>query len=235
VITLLGASPLTNECHTALVDPGATVLDNCSGVVNLSTNSTVNPNAVGVYTIEYVAGDAAGNSATNTRQVYVVDTTAPVITQCAPAQTVTAGYNGLAILSNLTSLVVATDACSSSVNIAQQPPAGTEVPVGTNMIEFYVDDGNGNTNTCTSTVTVNAATLEAPTIISGHILGNHSFELTFSGPDAQPYEVQASANPTNPPDGWDVLTNSVFGTGPATFIDTGATSQTMRFYRVVSP
>ena len=235
VITVLGGNPLTTECHAEFVDPGATALDNCSGVVSLSTNSTVNPNTVGVYTIEYVASDAAGNLATNTRQVYVVDTTPPVITQCAPDQTVTAGYNGLATLSNLAILVVATDACSASVNIAQQPPAGTEVPVGPNTVVFYVDDGNGNTNTCTSTVTVNAASLVAPTILSGQVLGNGSFKLTFSGPNTQSYEVRASANLTNPPDSWDVLTNSAFGTGPATFIDTSATSHPMRFYRVVSP
>ena len=235
VITVLGASPLTNECHAAFEDPGATALDGCSGVVSLSTNSTVNPNAVGVYAIEYVASNAVGNSATNTRQVYVVDTTAPVITQCAPDQTVTAGSDGLATLSNLTLLVIATDACSASVNVAQQPSAGTEVPVGTNTVQFYVDDGNGNTNTCTSTVTVNASSLVAPTILGAQVLADRSFKLTFSGPDAQTYEVRASANLTNPLSSWDVLTNSAFGIGPATFIDTNATSQAMRFYRVVSP
>ena len=35
---------------------------------------------VGVNTLQYVASDAAGNSATSTRTVYVVDTTAPVVT-----------------------------------------------------------------------------------------------------------------------------------------------------------
>src|SRR5205085_2429790 len=29
-IALLGGSPLTNECHTAFVDPGFTALDDCS-------------------------------------------------------------------------------------------------------------------------------------------------------------------------------------------------------------
>ena len=48
--------------------------------LGVTTNSTVNPNAVGVYTINYAATDPSGNSATNTRTVYVVDTTAPVIT-----------------------------------------------------------------------------------------------------------------------------------------------------------
>ena len=80
VVTLNGANPLTNECHAALADPGATASDTCAGSLGVTTNSTVNPNAVGVYTIKYSATDPSGNSATNTRTVYVVDTTAPVIT-----------------------------------------------------------------------------------------------------------------------------------------------------------
>ena len=80
VITLNGANPLTNECHAAFVDPGATASDACAGSLAVTTNSTVNPNAVGVYTIKYSATDPSGNSATNTRTVYVVDTTPPVVT-----------------------------------------------------------------------------------------------------------------------------------------------------------
>ena len=78
VITLNGANPLTNECHAAFVDPGATANDACAGSLGVTTNSTVNPNAVGVYTIGYSATDPSGNSATNTRTVYVVDQTPPV-------------------------------------------------------------------------------------------------------------------------------------------------------------
>ena len=100
---------------------------------------------------------------------------------------------------------------------------------------FYVDDGNGNTNTCTGTVTVNAAPLVAPTILSEQVLGDGSFKLTFSGPDTQPYKVRASADLNLPLGSWDVLTNSAFGTAPATFIDTSAASQPVRFYRVGSP
>src|SRR5262249_17253456 len=80
VVTLLGSNPLTNECHTAFVDPGATANDNCAGPLSVTTNSTVNPNATGIYTISYSAKDPSGNSATNTRTVYVVDTTLPVVT-----------------------------------------------------------------------------------------------------------------------------------------------------------
>src|SRR6185369_704384 len=85
LITLLGPSPLTVECHSAFVDPGATASDNCAGVVSLTTNSTVLPNTTGSYQVQYVAMDASGNSATNTRTVQVVDTTPPVIGLNGPA------------------------------------------------------------------------------------------------------------------------------------------------------
>src|SRR5439155_1313268 len=82
VVTLLGANPLTNECHTAFVDPGATASDTCAGPRAVVTNSTVNPNATGVYTIGYSATDPSGNAGTNTRTVYVVDTTPPTLGSC---------------------------------------------------------------------------------------------------------------------------------------------------------
>jgi subtilisin-like proprotein convertase family protein len=235
VITVLGANPITNECHSTFVDPGFTATDNCSGEVSLSTNNLVNVNSPGTYPITYVATDAAGNSATNTRTVYVVDTTPPVITQCAPPQTVTAGYNGLATLADLTALVAASDACSTFVNIVQQPAGGTQIGVGDHTVVFRVDDGNGNTNTCSTSVTVNAAPLVPPTIIGQQTLDDGTFQLTFSGPQGQPYQVLASEDLGLALDSWDSLTNAVFGAVPAVFTDTDATNYPMRFYRVVSP
>jgi hypothetical protein len=201
----------------------------------VSASGAVDANAVGVYAIEYVASDAVGNLATNTRLVYVVDIAAPVITQCAPPQSATAGYNGLTTLSNLTTLVVATDACSALVNIAQQPSPGTEIPVGTNTVVFYVDDGNGNTNTCSSTVTVAAAPLVSPTILSAHVLGNGSFQLTFSGPEGQSYKVVTNANVRAPMGGWAEITRGTFTATPSTWADSSATNHPPQFYRIVSP
>ena len=48
----------------------------------------------------------------------------------------------------------ATDACSGIVHFTQLPPAGSALPLGTNFVTFFVDDGNGNTNYCTAPVTV---------------------------------------------------------------------------------
>jgi len=154
VISVLGPNPLTNQCHSAFVDPGATAADNCSSVAAFTTNGIVNPNSPGVYFISYIATDAAGNSATNTRTVVVVDTTPPVITQCATAQTLMAGTNCTAVLPDFTGGLTATDACSGIVHITQLPPPGSVLPLGTNVVTFYVDDGNGNTNLCTAPVTV---------------------------------------------------------------------------------
>ena len=153
-ITLLGANPLTNECHAAFSDPGATAADNCSGIVSVSTNATVDPNTVGVYAIDYVASDAAGNTATNTRLVYVTDTTPPTITLCVPPQSLAVGPDCTATLPDLTGLLVAIDACSATLTVVQLPPPGAVLPLGTTNVVLQVDDGNGNTNTCTALVTV---------------------------------------------------------------------------------
>ena len=126
VITLNGANPLTNQCHAALVDPGATASDTCAGSVGVTTNSTVNPNAVGVYTIQYIATDPSGNSATNTRTVYVVDTTPPVIT-----------LNGANPLTNQCHAAfvdpgaTASDACAGSVGVT------TNSTVNPNAVGVY--------------------------------------------------------------------------------------------------
>jgi uncharacterized repeat protein (TIGR03803 family) len=233
VITMLGDNPLTNECHFPFVDPGATASDGGCGLASFTTNSTVNPNAVGSYTIQYVATDSVANTSTNTRTVIVQDTTPPVITNCAPAQTLIAGPSGTATLSNLTALVSAGDACSASVTIVQAPPPGAELPVGTNTVSFYVDDGNGNTNTCSTTVTVNAAGLVPPVVLSQTIIGG-KFQLSFSGPDGQSYRVLATTDLSLPLASWTVLTNGTFA-GPATFIDTATADNPARFYKVGSP
>jgi hypothetical protein len=79
VLTLLGANPLTVECHTAFNDPGATAVDAYDGPVTVTATNNVNVNSPGSYTAIYSAHDAAGNTASIMRTVIVVDTTAPTI------------------------------------------------------------------------------------------------------------------------------------------------------------
>jgi|GEM_PF-2151200 hypothetical protein len=83
-ITLTGDNPQTIEGSAAATytDPGFSANDNVDGDISarVVTSGSVDPTAVGTYTLTYNVSDTAGNAATTvTRTVNVVDTTAPVI------------------------------------------------------------------------------------------------------------------------------------------------------------
>lgn len=83
VITLNGSGTVTAEAKTAYTDAGVTASDNVDGDITarVVTNSTVNVNSIGTYTVTYTVSDSAGNAANQVvRTVKVVDTTKPVIT-----------------------------------------------------------------------------------------------------------------------------------------------------------
>ncbi len=148
VITITGANPLTNECHTAFADPGATANDLCAGPLGVNSSSTVNPDAAGVYAITYTVTDPNGNSATNTRVVYIVDTTKPQITSLITNLTLTVNANCQGVLPNLTTsdFITAADSCSS-VTVTQFPLAGTIYSLGTtNQVALTAVDTSGNTS-----------------------------------------------------------------------------------------
>ncbi len=146
VITLKGATPMNVECGSGYVEPGATATDSCDGAsVSVSTSGTVS--VKGTYTITYTATDKAGNKATATRTVKVVDTTAPVI-----------ALNGLASLTvecgtGYTEFgAVASDVCDGTVSVTT---SGTVAAAkGMYTITYTAKDNSGNTATTTRTVTV---------------------------------------------------------------------------------
>ncbi|HHT38181.1 MAG TPA: DUF5011 domain-containing protein, partial [Mollicutes bacterium] len=82
VIQLLGENPTTIDVDSDYIDAGATARDNIDGDVTnrITITGTVNPNVIGTYTITYMVSDEAGNVATATRTVNVVDLTSPTIT-----------------------------------------------------------------------------------------------------------------------------------------------------------
>lgn len=83
VITMNGTD-VTLEVHSTYTDQGATANDNIDGNITSSivTVNNVNKDVVGDYTVTYNVHDAANNNAVQvTRNVHVVDTTAPIITR----------------------------------------------------------------------------------------------------------------------------------------------------------
>ncbi|HOK89295.1 MAG TPA: DUF5011 domain-containing protein, partial [Candidatus Hydrogenedentes bacterium] len=148
VLTLNGSSVMTIQCGSTFTDPGATAVDACTGNRTVNVSGTVNTAVVGTYTRTYTANDGNGNTATTTRTVNVVDTTAPVITlngsnpvsvQCGTSYT-DAG-------------ATAVDACTGNRTVTTSGSVNTSV-VGTYTITYSANDGNGNTATATRTVNV---------------------------------------------------------------------------------
>ena len=71
---------VTHEAATTYNDKGATASDSLDGALSVTTNSEVDINKAGTYTVTYSAVDAAGNKADITRNVVVSDSTKPIIT-----------------------------------------------------------------------------------------------------------------------------------------------------------
>jgi hypothetical protein len=87
VITLIGAATIAVEGGTAFTDPGATATDSFAGnrPAALHVTGTVNTGVVGSYMLTYTVSDGY-NTASATRTVNVVDTTAPVISAISTSQ-----------------------------------------------------------------------------------------------------------------------------------------------------
>ncbi len=83
VLVLTGPSSVTQQGGMSYVEPGATVSDNVDALspANISISGLVNPFApVGtVFTISYSTRDSAGNVASLTRTVTIIDTIPPVV------------------------------------------------------------------------------------------------------------------------------------------------------------
>jgi N-acetylneuraminic acid mutarotase len=157
-ITLNGPSPMTTECHAAFTDPGATASDACAGSVAVTASGSVNANAIGTYTITYAASDGT-NTATNTRQVNVVDTTPPTITLSGSSPMTVechASFNNPG--------AHASDACAGDLSsrITVAGSVNVNVP-GTYTLTYSVSDPTGNAAPAV-TRTVNVVDTTAPSI-----------------------------------------------------------------------
>lgn len=70
-VTLTGNSSVYIPLQGTYIEVGASAEDDKDGEVEATASGTVNTDLVGAYTITYTATDAAGNSGTATRTVYI--------------------------------------------------------------------------------------------------------------------------------------------------------------------
>ncbi len=157
VITLHGQNPITIECGGSFDDPGGVAFDACNGLQTLQITGSVNTQQPGTYTRTYVAQDASGNTATQTRTVIIVDTTPPLLTLVGP--------NLLTLECGSTFVdpgASAVDSCDGSIGVTTEGSVDTAVP-GTYLVRYVARDRAGNVATLTRNVTVQDTT--PPTLV----------------------------------------------------------------------
>ncbi|TMC27610.1 MAG: ExeM/NucH family extracellular endonuclease, partial [Chloroflexi bacterium] len=147
----------------------ATAVDN-SGIVSVTRVGGAPPGIfpVGTTTLTFKATDGAGNHATGTQLVTVVDNTRPTLT--APANVIRAA-TGITTLVTDSELGTATaaDNCPGVTIARSGVPAGNLFPHGTTTITYTATDASGNTASATQTVTVNATATSVCVFVRSYI------------------------------------------------------------------
>jgi hypothetical protein len=152
--TITAPADETVECNASFTDPGATATDRCEGDLGaIAATGSVDTAVPGGYLLTYSAGDGCANSASVTRQVTVVDTTAPSIT-CPASQTLPAACSGGGV-----SFPTATagDSCGAATVACTENGAPPSTTPGTHHLTCTATDASGNRASCSYTVEVEAA------------------------------------------------------------------------------
>ncbi|MCG9972001.1 HYR domain-containing protein, partial [Christiangramia crocea] len=153
----LPAAELTVECDSVPAAAILTATDNCSGDTGISFEELITDRDSAadndyMITRSWMASDCAGNEVSFTQIIIVQDTSAPEITTCPAAITVSADA-GICSASEVNlGMPTATDNCDSDLSITNNAPAVFEL--GETIITWTVTDESGNTVQCTQLVTV---------------------------------------------------------------------------------
>jgi hypothetical protein len=157
-------------CVASVVTPNAVTADNCAVTrltwamtgATVATSAATGINNVGTYTfnlgtttVTYTVRDAAGNTATCSYTVTVIDNINPTIG--CPANISVGTDNGVCTANVTVPAPTTADNCSvASVinNFNGTSNASGVYPIGTTTVVWTVTDGSGNTATCSMTVTV---------------------------------------------------------------------------------
>jgi len=143
VVTIIGATTVTHECHTAYTDLGATASDTCYGNItpDITVDNHVDENAVGDYAVNYTVIDGSGNQTTVTRTVQVRDTTIPVLTLIGDNPV---DHECGTVYADLG--VFADDSCDGDITalVVVNNPVDENSNTGTYTVTYNVNDVSGN-------------------------------------------------------------------------------------------
>jgi hypothetical protein len=181
--------------------------------------------------------DSTGSSAHSTNRIFVADTQRPDILDQPVSLTNNAGtsasfnVNATACTALTYQWYLGADALAGQTNSILN--IGSVGPADVGSYSVVVTGAGGSTNSAPATLTV---IYQAPRIIGGQMqLGASGFQLTFSGPAGQTYQVLASDDPSVPLSQWQVVSSGTFGSDNAVFSDPNAMAHPNRFFVITSP
>ena len=230
VITISGSNPVSVELGTSYTDAGASAFDAFHGDTPVTSSGTVDTSTVGTYTITYTATDLDGNTATATRTVNVVDTTAPVVTVTGdnPATT--------ELGETYTDAGATASDASGSVTVVTSGSVDTDT-VGAYTLTYTSTDASGNAGTATRTVNVVDTTAPVVTVTGDNPA---TVELGGTYTDAGATATDASGDVTVVTSG-DTVDPDTLGTYTITYTSTdasgneGTASRTVTVADTVAP
>lgn len=155
ILTLVGATAEATGPDGAVVEYVASAVDAVDGPITPScdrASGSLFP--LGDTTVECSATDEAGNVASGSLTVSVVDTTAPDVTVPDSAVVEAEGPDG----AEYSFVAGATDIVSGTLTPSCTPPSGNTFPLGTTTVTCSATDGAGNTGSAAFTVTVEDST-----------------------------------------------------------------------------
>ncbi len=168
--TINGVAPVV---LTADVNGNATVPEWRNSVVTASDASGIKdftqspaPGSVeslGSYPVTFTATDNAGNTATATTTLTVVDTTPPKLDGVAPL-VLSADQSGQATVPDWRNAVVMATDASGIKQFTQSPAAGASATLGTHPVTFTATDNAGNSTSAQTTFAVAFSAVAAPTV-----------------------------------------------------------------------
>ena len=231
IITINGLNPIEHEVNTTYNDSGATAVDALGNDVNVVQSGEIDIKIIGNQTITYTATDSYGNTATSTRTVKVIDSTAPIITL--------AGDNPM----NIEIYTVyqepgatAVDNYDETVNVTTTGSVNTGI-VGDYIVTYSATDSSGNTSTQTRTVSV-IVTSDPVITLSGDNPFVLEYNTLYSEPGATAVDTignSVTVTSTNNIDNIKLGDYSVYYTATDSYGNTANTTRTIQVRDNIAP
>lgn len=142
------------QCQVTSLTP-PTANDNCEGALVGTNNANLPITAQGTTVVTWTYNDGNGNTTTQTQNVIVDDTIAPI-----PDSSSLPNIGGTCSITSLTA-PTATDSCTGSITGTHN----ASLPItaqGTTVVTWSYDDGNGNISTQTQNVTLDDEVAPVP-------------------------------------------------------------------------